>query len=158
MNIANERISKINNSYDQRFNVVQVRDDETPEPPDKTSPDFICAFSVFTHMEAEDIVLKLIELRKISHTNTIGVFTFLPLEHVFGRSCFEFEMALDPETRLSKVRNVAFTRDMAIQLAEIAGWALIDDYWSELNEPYENGVPRTNQSWLVLKPNYNFVK
>jgi SAM-dependent methyltransferase len=150
--IANKRISTLWSGDSNRFRVAQVKDNETPV---SDRPDFICAFSVFTHMEAEDIVLKLIELRTISHSNTIGLFTFLPLEHVFGRACFLGEMKLNPEVRFDQVRNVAFTRDMAISLAQIAGWEIIGDQWAELDEPFENGYPRTNQSWLIVKPDPN---
>jgi hypothetical protein len=152
---ANIRITRIAPSWNSRFMVKKVTDSETPDPNFEKGPDFICAFSVFTHMEAEDIVLKLMALKSISHTNTIGLFTFLPLENIFGRACFEGEMALAPEDRFMRVRNVAFTRDMAIQLAEIAGWSLIDDYWTELPQSFEDDIPKINQSWLILKPNYN---
>lgn len=150
--LANKRISRLSHGDSDRFRVVQVKDSETPLSDSSDKPDFICAFSVFTHMEAEDIVLKLLDLRKISHSNTIGLFTFLPLEHVFGRACFLGEMKLNPEIRFDQVRNVAFTRDMAISLVQIAGWELISDQWAELDEPFENGFPRTNQSWLIVKP------
>jgi hypothetical protein len=44
---------------------------------------------------------------------------------------------------------------MAITLAQIAGWELIADQWAELDEPFENGFPRTNQSWIIVKPDQN---
>lgn len=153
VSIANDRISKLV-SKESKFKVIETSDNETFKP--DFQPDFIFAFSVFTHMEAEDIVLKLKQLKLISKPNTIGLFTFLPLEHAFGRSCFQYEMRFDTDTRYERVRNVAFTYEMATTLAELGGWSVISSSWGELETPYENGEARTNQSWLVLKPNMSF--
>jgi SAM-dependent methyltransferase len=151
--LANKRITSFKKS-DISFKVIETEDHETYKPDFK--PDFIFAFSVFTHMEAEDIVIKLQQLKEISKPNTIGIFTFLPLEHAFGRSCFLYELNFDTSARYKRVRNISFTFDMAKQLAELGGWSVIDTQWAELEAPYADGVARTNQSWLVLKPNISF--
>ena len=120
--------------------------------PRKEKYDFICAFSVYTHMEPEDIFNSLLLLLKVSHKSTSALVTFLPLEHEFGKVNFIQESKKTLSERYDVVRNVAMTESHAMQIAKLAGWKTINSYWAELNEPYDNGVLRTNQSWLVLKP------
>lgn len=114
--------------------------------------DFMCAFSVYTHMEPEDILNSLIKLRQIAHEQTIALVTFLPLEHEFGKVNFLQESTRRLNERYNVVRNVAMTKSQAIQIAHLADWKTTDAYWEELEDPYENGYIRTNQSWLILTP------
>jgi SAM-dependent methyltransferase len=150
VSIANSRISRMKNSK-TNFKVIETLDSETFRP--VFEPDFIFAFSVFTHMEAEDIVLKLRQLRLISKPGTYGLFTFLPLEHAFGRANFSYEMRFDTDSRYRRVRNISYTKDMAVALSQLAGWIVVSHSWEELGTPYVDGQARTNQSWLLLKPN-----
>lgn len=150
VSIANSRISKLENRK-TKFKVIETLDSETFKP--SFEPDFIFAFSVFTHMEAEDIVLKLRQLLLVSKPDTYGFFTFLPLEHAFGRSCFSYEMRFDTDSRYRRVRNISYTKDMAVALAHLGGWSVVSQSWEELGTPYVNGQASTNQSWLLLKPN-----
>lgn len=113
----------------------------------------IFAFSVFTHMEPEDIVNTLRVLKLCSATNARGFFTFLPLDTVFGRALFDVEASLPLEARMSRVRNVAMTESMAVELAELGGWRIVDIFWEEAEPRFtQDGQPLTNQSHLVLEP------
>jgi SAM-dependent methyltransferase len=149
VSVAKQRVARLGES-NTKFEFLETSDSETFRP--EFEPDFIFAFSVFTHMEAEDIVLKLKQLRQISKPETLGLFTFLPLEHAFGRYIFEGEMSFGTEQRYRRVRNIAFTLDMATAMAEISGWKVLSSYWDELESPYNSGKVETNQSWLLLKP------
>jgi SAM-dependent methyltransferase len=152
VSIANSRIARFEASSN-KFRVIETGDNETPKP--NFEPDFVFAFSVFTHMEAEDIVLKLQQIRAIAKPTTLGLFTFLPLEHTFGRSCFNYEMGFDTDSRYRRVRNISFTKDMAVTLAELGGWKVTSSFWGELETPYVDGHAATNQSWLLVKPNFH---
>lgn len=114
------------------------------------SPTFVCAFSVFTHMEAEDITLTLSRIVDRCAPKARALVTFLPLEHAFGRANFTEEMRLTTVERYRRVRNVSYTRDMAVAICEMAGWRVTNAQWGELETPFDNGVARTNQSWLLL--------
>jgi SAM-dependent methyltransferase len=149
VSVAKQRVTGLGESH-SKFEFLETSDSETFRP--EFEPDFIFAFSVFTHMEAEDIVIKLKQLRQISKPETLGLFTFLPLEHAFGRDIFEGEMSFVTEQRYRRVRNIAFTLDMAKAMAEISGWSVLACYWDELETPYHSGKAETNQSWLLLKP------
>ncbi|MCW2573529.1 MAG: methyltransferase domain protein [Frankiales bacterium] len=114
--------------------------------------DTVFAFSVFTHMEAEDIVRTLRELAQCCGSTARALFTYLPLEHAFGRVNFEQEMSLPHDERFSRVRNIAYTRDMAEQLMRLGGWEPELVSWAELVEPFgESGEVRTNQSWIAAR-------
>jgi SAM-dependent methyltransferase len=114
--------------------------------------DFMCAFSVYTHMEPEDIFNSLVKLRHVAHQQTIALVTFLPLENEFGKVNFLQESNKRLDSRYGVVRNVAMTKSQAIKIASLAGWKTINSNWDELDDPYENGIIRTNQSWLILTP------
>jgi SAM-dependent methyltransferase len=113
---------------------------------------FIFGFSVFTHMESEDIFQSLLNLRSVCSENTQLLFTFLPIEHAFGRLLFEAESKIELKNRHKRVRNVAISFETAKSIAKNAGFETINSHWKELKQPFENGNLITNQSWLLLKP------
>ncbi len=133
----------------QRFRVNRMQN-EMDYPDAKF--DFICAFSVYTHMEPEDIYNSMKALANCSKPTTTLFVTFLGIETVFGSTYFRAEAELEINARYSRVRNVAISKSYAVELAKLAGWKLVDIYWQELSNPYENGVPITNQTYLVLMP------
>ena len=120
--------------------------------PSDVKVDFICAFSVYTHMEPEDIYVSLRKLRSSAHAETIALVTFLPLEHEFGKVNFLQEAERRLEDRYNLVRNVSMTKSQAIEIGRLAGWQTVSHSWNELDEPYDGVHVRTNQSYLVLRP------
>ena len=148
VSLTNERILELNLPPD-RF-TAKLMENHLDFPKQKFS--FVFAFSVFTHMEMEDILTTLIKLREVTSSETKLLFTFLPLEHKFGESLFEQESKIPLAERHSRVRNVAITYMDAELLAKRAGYRLVDSFWLELDNPFEGNALKTNQSWLVLQP------
>ena len=118
--------------------------------PNHYVPDFISAFSVYTHIESEDVYNSLKKLRSIVTEQTRALVTFLPLENAFGKVNFIQETEIPIESRMSRVRNVSISRSSAILIATMAGWNIGSIYWDELAQPYDSSGVRTNQSYLVL--------
>jgi cyclopropane fatty-acyl-phospholipid synthase-like methyltransferase len=114
---------------------------------------FVFAFSVFTHMEAEEIYNTLVKLKEVTNLNSKLLFTFLPLEHEFGKKLFEQESKISLSNRYGRVRNVAISYKDAEILALRAGYKIVNSNWSELENPYDGQILKTNQSWLVLQQN-----
>lgn len=120
--------------------------------PKNLKVDFMCAFSVYTHMEPEDIYVSLRQLLSSAHKETIALVTFLPLEYEFGKVNFLREVEHRLVDRYSRVRNVSMTKVQAMEIVRIAGWRTIGHSWQELDQPYNGVHVRTNQSFLVLQP------
>lgn len=148
VSLSNNRIRNLS-LPSSRFTALQMKDEL--DYPNNFSPDFISAFSVYTHMESEDVYNSLKMLRSISTQETRALVTFLPLEHSFGQVNFMQETELSIESRMSRVRNVSLHRSQATLLANMAGWNVRSMYWDELDEPYDSSGVRTNQSHLVLE-------
>jgi cyclopropane fatty-acyl-phospholipid synthase-like methyltransferase len=111
--------------------------------------DCIFAFSVFTHMESEDIYQTLMELRSRLKPESFTLFTFLPLETAFGSALFIQESRYDLDKRYRRVRNTAFTMDTISEICKLAGYKIVDSYWQELENPTDtDGRLSTNQSWI----------
>jgi len=110
----------------------------------------IFGFSVFTHMEPEDIYEYLKKLSRCAAPGARSLFTFLPLETDFGRTNFLQEAALSFDERITKVRNVAVTRSMAEEILQLAGWRPLYAEWRERSITRSaEGHILTNQSWIV---------
>jgi cyclopropane fatty-acyl-phospholipid synthase-like methyltransferase len=148
VSLTNERILQLNLPPD-RF-VAKIMDNHLDFPKQKFS--FVFAFSVFTHMEMEDVFTTLIKLREVTSSECKLLFTFLPLEHKFGEALFEQESKISLAERHARVRNVAITYLDAELLAKRAGYRVVDSSWLELDSPFEGNTLKTNQSWLVLQP------
>jgi SAM-dependent methyltransferase len=147
VSLTNQRISEAALPTN-RFTALQMKDEL--DYPYHFVPDFISAFSVYTHMESEDIYNSLKKLRSIAGQKTRALVTFLPLENAFGKVNFIQETELPIESRMSRVRNVALCRSQAMLLATMAGWSVSSIYWDELDQPFDSSGVRTNQSHLVL--------
>jgi ubiquinone/menaquinone biosynthesis C-methylase UbiE len=116
--------------------------------PDDTY-DFVFAFSVFTHMELEEIYQTLVELRSRLKPDSFALFTFLPLETAFGAALFVEEAKYDLDKRYRRVRNTAFTMDTISNICKLAGYKIVEFHWQELERPTdEDGKLYTNQSWI----------
>lgn len=84
--------------------------------------DMICAFSVFTHMEAEDTYRYMCKLGALLPPSHKLVASVLPLETDLGRQIFLKEAALPPTERWNRVRNVATSYALMEHLATMAGF------------------------------------
>jgi hypothetical protein len=145
--IGNKRISSFKDA--KKYRMLECGPNEIIDPGYEI--DYCFGFSVFTHMEAEDIYNKLKQLRLISNSKTIGLFTFLALEHTFGKVNFYQEADLSTESRYRRVRNISYTFDYANRIIELAGWKVITQSWNELDTTYVDGFVQTNQSYLCIE-------
>ena len=113
------------------------------------SVDFMCAFSVFTHMEAEDSFLYLEAAAKVVRPGGKFLFSCLPLSIENGRRVFMASARLDLAQRWSQVRDVATTETMMEQIGALAGWKIVRWYGGEQSEL--EGLPPLGQSTCVLE-------
>ena len=90
-----------------------------------TPPDMFCAFSVFTHMEHEDICRYLRAARAVSAAHTVFVASCLQLDLPEGRRIFDASAAKSLDERWSEVRNVVTSRDLFTAVAALAGWTVM---------------------------------
>lgn len=96
---------------DERFPVV-------------SPPDMFSAFSVFTHMEHEDICRYLRGARAVSGAHTVFVSSCLEIDLPEGRHIFEMSAAKTLDERWTEVRNVVTSRDLFTAVAALAGWTV----------------------------------
>jgi SAM-dependent methyltransferase len=121
------------------------------------SVDMFCAFSVFTHMEHEDVYNMLKDARRVARTGTRFVFSCLPLVLSEARERFVEQAALDFHQRWAGVRNVTTITSFIEAVATMAGWS--PQRWYPGDEPLVpvslGGVERRfafGQSVCVLEP------
>jgi SAM-dependent methyltransferase len=116
--------------------------------------DYICAFSVFTHMEHEDAYRYLVEAKKIIKPDGKLVFSCLPLDLELSRTVFLQQAQLDFEVRWRAVRNIATTTAFMETIAALAGWKTTR--WYPGNLPAVDlagiGPVALGQSVCVLTP------
>jgi len=93
--------------------------------------DFICAFSVFTHMEPEDTFLYLKSALDISNQRTKFVLSVIPLKSKLGAHIFTNSASMTLQERWLGVRNVPTSPDFFEEIARMAGWRLIASYDGE---------------------------
>jgi SAM-dependent methyltransferase len=113
------------------------------------SVDMMCAFSVFTHMEAEDSFLYLRSALRVVRPGGKFLFSCLPLSTELGRKVFLASAQLDLSVRWSQVRDVATTEGMMEQIATLAGWKAVR--WYSGDQAPAEGVPPLGQSTCVLE-------
>ena len=114
----------------------------------EASVDFMCAFSVFTHMEAEDSFRYLETAARIVRPGGKFVFSCLPLSTENGRRFFIASARLDLNQRWAQVRDIATTETMMEQVSELAGWKVVR--WYGGDEVAVPGLPPLGQSTCVL--------
>ena len=100
----------------------EVQLDETF--PSGTAPDMICAFSVFTHMEHEDIFRYLRSALTISTAQTTFVASCLQLDLPEAQNVFSVSASKSLDQRWGEVRNVVTSPDLFTEVARLAGWAV----------------------------------
>jgi cyclopropane fatty-acyl-phospholipid synthase-like methyltransferase len=103
--------------------------------------DFVCAFSVLTHMEHEDGFRLLERARRLLPAGGKVLVSCLPLDLPNARDTFRKEAYREVRKRWRRGRNVATSRDFVVQIAELAGWRAAR--W------YEPG-PALGQATVVL--------
>lgn len=100
--------------------------DESFDLPDH-SIDVACAFSVFTHMEHEDMYRYLVQLKRVVRKTGTVVVSCLPMDLDAARHIFLTEAALNSTARWQRVRNVTTSVQMVDEIAALAGWSV--DRW-----------------------------
>jgi SAM-dependent methyltransferase len=111
--------------------------------PDK-SVDLICAFSVFTHMEHEDVYRYLVAAKRIVRPGGKFIFSCLPMTLAAAQQVFCASANLDLMGRWSAVRTVTTTVDMMDAVSRLSGWTVVRWYdGSERNIT----VPRESVQW-----------
>jgi ubiquinone/menaquinone biosynthesis C-methylase UbiE len=90
------------------------------------SVDMVCAFSVFTHMEHEDTFRYLVDARRIVRPDGRFLFSCLEMDSAAGRSVFLESSSVDVQTRWARVRSVSTSRQMMQEIAQLAGWSLVE--------------------------------
>lgn len=95
--------------------------------PDHTV-DVVCAFSVFTHMEHEDTFRYLRDARRIVRRGGRFVFSCLAMDSALGRNVFLESASKNVQARWATVRSISTSREMMQEIAQLAGWSLVDWY------------------------------
>ena len=115
--------------------------------------DMVCAFSVINHMEHEDAFLYFKEALRIVRPGGRFVFSCLPIHTKRARNVFLRSAKVDLQTRYSKFRHVATSKDFMTHIARLAGWTPVRWYdGDERNIQLDNGeLHQFNQSILVLE-------
>jgi ubiquinone/menaquinone biosynthesis C-methylase UbiE len=116
--------------------------------------DFICAYSVFTHMEPEDLYRYLVALRRIIKNGGQALLSFLPLDLQDARDVFLNECQFDPVQRWDRVRNFTTSQELVNSIAAMADWSIVK--WlsgAQAQAVDVNGDDcRLGQSVVVLTP------
>lgn len=97
------------------------------------SADTMCAFSVFTHMEAEDTWRYLVAILRVVRPGGKLILSCLPLSLPGSRQVFLDQARLDLQERWAGVRNVVTTEETIEILAGMAGWKVVR--WLRGDEP-----------------------
>jgi ubiquinone/menaquinone biosynthesis C-methylase UbiE len=92
------------------------------------SVNLLCAFSVFTHMEAEDTFRYLHAARRIMKPEGKLVLSCLPLRLPTARMVFLRQAEIPLAERWRNVRNVTTSVEQMEGIAELAGWQVLRWY------------------------------
>ncbi len=118
------------------------------------SVDLACAFSVFTHMEHEDMYRYLVQFKRIMRPDGRFVISCLPLTLADAGPIFLNEASMDPIARWQRVRNVTTSVELVNEIARLAGWRVLR--WLPGNEGQalstSGEMRRLGQSIVVLCP------
>ena len=117
------------------------------------SADMICAFSVFTHMEHEDMFRYLVDALRILRPGARFVFSCLPIDLAAAQQIFVTEAAMDLGQRWRRPRNVVTSTDLVQAVCRLAGWQVVRWYKGDENSiPDEQGIMHIfGQSVCVLQ-------
>ncbi len=115
---------KLLNSQNKKFTLYHQTEYTFPERTD--GYDMFSAFSVFTHMEHEDVYNYLLAARRQSHKNTKFVASILDINKGFGRMVFLNSAALLPYDRWNQVKNVVTSIELFTEISKLSGWKIIE--------------------------------
>jgi SAM-dependent methyltransferase len=117
--------------------------------------DYVCAFSVFTHVEHEDALGQLRDAHRVTRSGGRMLFSCLPIELAGARDIFLQSARHNVRARWRVgPRNVVTTRPMMEWLAEEAGWKVLRWYDGEtanIEHPGTGVVHALGQSTCVLE-------
>ncbi len=116
---------------------------------DEASVDMVGAFSVFTHLEHEDMFRCLGQFARVVRPGGLAVISCLPMDLEAGRAIFWGEARITHEERWSRVRNVATTVDFMDAIADFAGWEVVR--WLPGDAVQTSDGRRLGQSVQVLR-------
>jgi SAM-dependent methyltransferase len=134
--------------------VEWIRNTATSFPLADASVDFVCAFSVFTHVEHEDSYLYLKDALRIVAPGGRFIFSCLPMELRYAQDIFLASARRDFAGRWSVVRDVTTSVDLMNAIARLAGWRVVRWYrGDEANAPLAGAGERMvlGQSTCVLE-------
>jgi ubiquinone/menaquinone biosynthesis C-methylase UbiE len=97
------------------------------------SIDYMCAFSVFTHMEAEDTYRYLKAARRLLKPGGRVIFSCLPMRLTASRRIFLAQAEMSFDERWKGVRNFTTSIDHIEVIANLAGWEVAR--WYAGDEP-----------------------
>ena len=122
---ARKRIRKSGN-YSCNYNFIN--NNSYGLPFEQNSFDYMCAFSVFTHMEHEDSYKYLLEAKRIVKPNGKFIFSCLPITLKMSKDVFIGETNFDLTSRWDKVRNIVTSVELMTEISKMAGWEVLDWY------------------------------
>jgi len=102
-----------------------------PLPLEPASVDFLCAFSVFTHMEHEDAFRYLRDAARFVRPDGRVILSCLTMDLAQARHVFLRSAAEDVCARWTKVRHMTTSVDLVTAVAGLAGWTPIRWYPGE---------------------------
>jgi ubiquinone/menaquinone biosynthesis C-methylase UbiE len=111
--------------------------------------DLMCAFSVFTHMEAEDSYRYLLSASRVVKRSGKLILSCLPLSLPIARKVFLDSANLELADRWAQARNVVTTEETMETIATMAGWKLV--HWRRGDQPVVADLPPLGQSTCVLE-------
>lgn len=135
--------------------VELVKQPPSTFPAPDASVDMICAFSVFTHMEPEDMYRYLVDARRIVAPDGCFVMSCLPIEIELAREVFLESAALTFEQRWRGVRNFITSVSTVAAISSWAGWN-VRTWHDAVTARFATGVGEERrplgQSTAVLEP------
>jgi hypothetical protein len=116
--------------------------------------DFLCAYSVFTHMEHEDTYRYLKSALAAGTADTTFVASVLQLDTPVHQNAFLVSAAKTVEQRWANVRDVVTSQDLFTTVAQLAGWTVtrwipITESAGTLPDGERVGV---GQSIVIMRP------
>jgi ubiquinone/menaquinone biosynthesis C-methylase UbiE len=117
---AERRLRNLTQQSSCRVKWKKQRTDAFDLPDD--SVDFLCAFSVFTHLEHEDSHRYLKSALRIVKPGGKFIFSCLPYDLPAAQAIFQDESAMTFDQRWSRIRNVVTTVELMTGIARSAGW------------------------------------
>ena len=124
-------------------------------PLEDESFDFVCAFSVFTHVEHEDALGQLRDAFRVTRPGGRMLFSCLPIELAGARDVFLRSAKNNVRARwLVGPRNVVTTREFMEWIAQLSGWKSLRWYDGEtanIRHPSDGSLHALGQSTCVLE-------